>query len=120
MIPTDATVETRFTKEVLRRATEGCATPAARYTAKFGQVGYPMWDEVAAAVFRDPATVTQSGRLAMDVEIGHGATYGSTLSWPAGGGPGLGEPDVTVVRSIDVARLEAMFVEEVRRPPTTP
>ena len=31
-----------------------------------------------------------------------------------------GEPDVTVVRSVDVARLEAAFVEAVRRPPQAP
>ncbi len=36
-------------------------------------------------------------RLAMDVDVDHGANYGATLSWPAGKGPGLGEPDVTVV-----------------------
>jgi hypothetical protein len=53
----------------------------------------------------------------MDVDISHEAGYGSTQSWPPGGGPGLGEPDVIVVRSVDVARLEAAFVEAVRRPP---
>ena len=56
----------------------------------------------------------------MDIDIGHGANYGATLSWPAGGGPGLGEPEVTVVRAVDVPRLEAMFVELVGRPPQPP
>jgi hypothetical protein len=53
----------------------------------------------------------------MDVDISHGAGYGSTQSWPAGGGPGLGEPDVTVVRAVDIPRLEAAFVDAVRRLP---
>ena len=63
----------------------------------------------------DPTITKSATRLAMDTDIGHGATYGATLSWPAGGGPGLGEPDVTVVRSVDVPRLEAMFVDLLRR-----
>ena len=31
------------------------------------------------------------------------------------GGPGLGEADVTVVRSVHVSRLEALFVELMRQ-----
>jgi inosine-uridine nucleoside N-ribohydrolase len=117
VVPTDATVGTRFTKEFSARATAGSDAPAARYVARFGQPGFPMWDEVASAVFLDPTIVRHSDRLAMDVDISHGAGYGSTQSWPPGGGPGLGEPDVTVVRAVDIPRLEAAFVEAVRRPP---
>jgi inosine-uridine nucleoside N-ribohydrolase len=117
VVPTDATVGTRFTKELVLRATAGTDAPAALYVARFGQPGFPMWDEVASAVFLDPTIVRHSDRLAMDVDISHGAGYGATQSWPPGGGPGLGEPDVTVVRSVDVARLEKAFVEAVRRPP---
>lgn len=117
VIPTDATVDTKFTAELKRRATERSSAPAAMYVARFGQPGFPMWDEVASAVFLDPSIIRRSDTLAMDIDISHGAGYGSTLSWPAGGGPGLGEPDVTVVRAVDVARLEAVFVDAVRRPP---
>jgi inosine-uridine nucleoside N-ribohydrolase len=120
VVPLDATVDTKFTAAVVKRATAGAATPAAAYVAKFAQLGFPMWDEVAAAYFADPSIARHSDRLAMDIDIGHGATYGATLSWPAGGGPGLGEPDVTVVRAVDVARLEAIFAEDVRRPPLRP
>jgi purine nucleosidase len=117
VIPTDATVGTKFTSDVKQRATAGSDTPAARYVAQFGELGYPMWDEVASAVFLDPTIVLHADALAMDIDIGHGATYGSTLSWPARGGPGMGEPDVSVIRAIDIPRLEAMFVQEVRSPP---
>jgi inosine-uridine nucleoside N-ribohydrolase len=120
VIPTDATVGTRFTPAVVSRATAGSDAPAAKYVARYAQTGFPMWDEVASAVFLDPTIVLSTQTLAMDVDIGHGASYGSTLSWPAGGGPGLGEPDVTVVRTIDIPRLEALFAEEVRRPPRGP
>ena len=76
-----------------------------------------MWDEVASAVLLEPTIVRHMDRLAMDIDIGHGPNYGATLSWPAGGGPGLGEPDVSVVRAVNVPRLEEIFVEAVRRPP---
>jgi inosine-uridine nucleoside N-ribohydrolase len=120
VIPTDATVGTKFTAAVMRRATDGADTPAARYVSKFAQLGFPMWDEVASAVLIDPTIVRRSQRLVMDVDIGHGASYGSTLSWPTGGGPGLGEPDVSVVRAVDIPRIEALFAESVRRPPQRP
>jgi purine nucleosidase len=120
VIPTDATVGTKFTSEIVNRATAGSESPASKYVAGFAQLGFPMWDEVAAAVLLDPSIARRTDRLAMDIDIGHGANYGATLSWPAGGGPGLGEPDVAVVRAVDVPRLEAMFVDLVRRPPGAP
>jgi len=119
-VPLDATVDTKFTKEIVRRATEGCDGPASRYVARFAQPGFPMWDEVAAAVLIDPSIVRHADRLAVDIEIDHGPNYGATLSWPPGGGPGLGEPDVLVVRAVNVPRLEEMFVAAVRRPPLAP
>ncbi|MDP2026033.1 hypothetical protein [Sulfuriferula sp.] len=70
-----------------------------------------MWDEVAAAVLIKPSIATATTRLAMDIVIDHGAAYGATLSWPTGAGPGLGEPDVTVVRAVDVGRLDDLFVQ---------
>jgi inosine-uridine nucleoside N-ribohydrolase len=79
-----------------------------------------MWDEVAAVVLIDPSVVRHADKLAVDIEIDHGPNYGATLSWPPGGGPGLGEPDVLVVRAVDVPRLEEMFVAAVRRPPLAP
>jgi inosine-uridine nucleoside N-ribohydrolase len=119
-VPLDATVDTKFTREIVRRATEGCDTPAAKYVARFAQPRFPMWDEVAAVVLIDPSVVRHADKLAVDIEIDHGPNYGATLSWPPGGGPGLGEPDVLVVRAVDVPRLEEMFVAAVRRPPLAP
>jgi inosine-uridine nucleoside N-ribohydrolase len=120
VVPTDATVDTKFTADLVRRATAGSDSPSARYVAKFGQAGFPMWDEVASAVVIDPSIVRRSESLAMDIDIGHGANYGATLSWPKERAPGLGEPIVTVVRSVDVRRLEDLFVEAVSRPPAAP
>jgi inosine-uridine nucleoside N-ribohydrolase len=69
-----------------------------------------MWDETAAAAWLDPGLVRRRDRMAMDVAVDHGADYGATLSWAAGGGPGLGEPDIEVVRAIDIPGLERLFV----------
>jgi purine nucleosidase len=120
VIPTDATVGTKFSAEVQKKATGGCDSPASRYVGSYGQLGFPMWDEVAAAVYIEPSIVKRADRLAMDIDIGHGANYGATLSWAPANAPGLGEPVVTVVRSVDIPRLEQIFVEEVRRPPQVP
>ena len=109
-IPLDATVNTKLSPEIVRLAGAG-NTPVARYFARYAEAGFPMWDEVAAAVLLKPSIATATTRLAMDIVIDHGAAYGSTLSWPAGAGPGLGAPDVTVVRAVNVHRLDDLFVQ---------
>jgi len=114
-VPTDATTATKLTPELMHRAT-AATTPVAQYAAHYAQPGFPMWDEVAAAIWLKPELVRHSERLAMDIDIDHGPNYGATLSWPAGKGPGLGEPDVTAVLEIDVPGLEALFIECLTRP----
>jgi purine nucleosidase len=120
VVPTDATVGTKFTAEVEKSATAGCSTPAALYVSRYGQLGFPMWDEVASAVLMDPSIVRHADKLSMDIDVGHGPNYGATLSWASGNGPGLGEPEVTVVRAIDIPRLERMFADAVRLPAQAP
>lgn len=113
-IPTDASVSTKLTPELAGRAGAG-DSPVAKYFAAYAGIGFPLWDECAAAIFLDPSLATSTVRVAMDIDIDHGPNYGSTLSWPAGGGPGLGEPDVTVIRALDNARLDDLFVELMHR-----
>jgi purine nucleosidase len=118
-VPSDAPVGTKMTPALAKEA--GSAdTPVSRYFAKYGEVGFPMWDETAAAVWLDPTIIAKSDRLAMDIDVDHGAGYGSTLSWPTDFAPGLGEPTVTVVRSIAIPRLERMFVRLIQSPNPTP
>jgi len=50
---------------------------------------YPMWDELAVAVWLDPSIVTRSATLLVDVDTSFTAGYGNTLSWSPGAGPGL-------------------------------
>jgi hypothetical protein len=51
----------------------------------------------------------------MDIDIGHGPDYGAILSWPVGSGPNLGEPVVTVVRALDVPKLEKLYCDLLNR-----
>jgi purine nucleosidase len=118
-VPSDATVGTRMTPALAQEAGSS-GTPVSRYFARFGTVGFPLWDETASAVWLDPSIVTGSDRLAIDVDIDHGPEYGATLSWPPDFAPGLGEPTATVVRTVDIPKLERMFVRLIRAPNPAP
>ena len=112
-VPIDPTTKTFFTPELLKRVSQGTA-PFDAYIGQFGQ-SYPMWDELAVAVWLDPSIVTHSSRLFIDVDTSFTAGYGNTLSWSAGEGPGLGEQMVQVVQDIDLARFEALTVDLLSR-----
>ena len=115
-VPIDPSTRTRFTPDMIRRVA-AADTPVARYVAKWVE-GFPLWDEIAAAVWLEPSLVTRATPLAVGVDTdGDGAGYGNTLSWPAGQGPGLGEREVEVVFEVDVARLEQVVVDRLTRPP---
>jgi inosine-uridine nucleoside N-ribohydrolase len=115
-VPLDATVPTKLTPEIVARiAAHADHSAVARYFAKYAGTGFPLWDEVAAAILLDPSLATSTTTLAMDIDTDHGANYGATLSWPPGGGPGLGEPEVAVIRAVDVPRLEKLFVDRLSR-----
>ena len=108
-VPVDPTTRTFF-RQALYDEIGRAKTPVAGYVARFGQ-GFPMWDELAAAVWLDPSLVKRSQKMLEDVATGDGADYGSTLSWPLGRGPGLGEREIEVVQDVDVARFERLVVK---------
>lgn len=119
-IPLDATVPTKLTPELVARIRAYAEahpgrSPVASYFAKYAGTGFPLWDECAAAILLDPTLASATTKLAMDIDTDHGPTYGATLSWPAGGGPGLGEPDVTVIRALDLPKLEKLLVDVLCR-----
>ncbi len=107
-VPVDPTTRTFFSKALYAEIGRA-GTPVGDYVARFGE-GFPMWDELAAAVWLDPSLVRRSQTLLEDVATGDGADIGSTLSWPLGRGPGLGERAVEVVQDVDVARFERLTV----------
>jgi purine nucleosidase len=108
-IPIDPTTRTFFRKELYAEIGR-LGTPVADYVARYGE-GFPMWDELAAAVWLDPSLVKRGQKMLEDVATGDGADYGSTLSWPLGRGPGLGEREVEVVQDVDVPRFERLTVK---------
>ncbi len=108
-VPVDPTTKTFFGKALYAEIGRA-GTPVATYVARYGE-GFPMWDELTAAVWLDPSIVTRRQAMLEDVATGDGADYGSTLSWPLGRGPGLGEREVDVVQDVDVARFERLTVQ---------
>ena len=108
-VPVDPTTRTFFRKELFEQIGTGDA-PFADYLVRFGE-SYPMWDELAVAVWLDPSLVTRSQTLAVDVDTSPTARYGNTLSWTSGESPGLGERPVQVVFDVDVPRFERMVVQ---------
>jgi len=116
MVPTDATTQTKLTPEILKRSTAS-NSPVAQYLAKFPSLGFPMWDELAVAVWLDPSLIEHSEVLATDVDINSGGPgYGDTLSWRPGAGPGLGERDATVVFDVHVHAFEELYIKLMNAP----
>lgn len=115
IVPTDPTTNTRISQELIDRATNS-QTPVAEYLGKYAIPDFPMWDELAVGVWLRPDLVTETERLAIDVDVIFGPSYGATLSWTTGNGPGLGEPDVDAVMEVDEAKLHELFVELISSP----
>jgi inosine-uridine nucleoside N-ribohydrolase len=113
-VPIDPTTKTFFKPEFFREIATGQA-PFDAYLAQFGQ-SFPMWDELAVAVWLDPSIVTRRATLLVDVDTTFTAGYGDTLSWSAGEGPGLGERPVEVVFDVDVPRFERMTIDLLKSP----
>jgi inosine-uridine nucleoside N-ribohydrolase len=113
-IPIDPTTRTLFTPELQKQVAAGKA-PFAAYIEQFGQQ-FPMWDELAVGVWLDPSIVTHRETLLVDIDTGFTASYGDTLSWPVGTGPGLGERAVEVVFDVDVPKFERLSVTLLSSP----
>jgi len=113
-VPVDPTTRTFFKAEYIREVARGRA-PFDAYLGQFGQ-SYPMWDELAVAVWLDHGFVTRSRTLLEDVDTSFTAGYGNTLSWAPGEGPGLGERPVEVVFDVDAPRFERFAVDLLSAP----
>jgi purine nucleosidase len=113
-IPIDPTTKTLFKPEFIREVAAGKA-PFDHYLGEFGQ-SFPMWDELAVAVWLDPSIVTQSSLLMVDANIVFGPTYGDTLSWTKEAAPGMGEQPVQVVFDVNVPKFERMTLDLLMTP----
>ena len=113
-VPVDPTTRTFFKPEFFDRIAQGRA-PFASYLKQYGQ-SYPMWDELAVAVWLDPSLIKRSETLLVDVDTSFTASYGNTLSWSLAEGPGMGERPVTVIMDVDVPRFERLTLDLLSRP----
>ena len=110
VVPVDPSTATQLTPDLIGRLSKAARPDIGAFIAKF-EPGFPLWDEIAAAVWLDPGLVTSEDKLFIDFNTQFGASYGDMLSWRANYQPGLGEQSADVVRSIDPQRMEALMVK---------
>jgi len=109
----DISVKTRVTKALIAEIAKS-SSAASQYLAKYADEEY-MWDELAAATWLDPSVITKEETLYMDIDIGHGASYGNVLVWSPGFQPGLGEQLVHLPAELNREKFEKMFVDLMAR-----
>jgi inosine-uridine nucleoside N-ribohydrolase len=113
-VPIDPTTKTFFKPEYIHEVAGGKA-PFDAYLGQFGQ-SFPMWDELAVAVWLDPSIITRSSDLKIDVTTTFGPNYGDSLSWAAAEAPGLGEQTAKVVFEVDVPKFDRMTLDLLMAP----
>ena len=113
-VPVDPTTRTLWKPEYIKQVATGKA-PFDAYLGQFGQ-SFPMWDELAVAVWLDPSIVTHSQVLKVDVSTTFGPNYGDSLSWPVDDAPGLGEQPAQVVFAVDVPKFEHLALALLMKP----
>jgi purine nucleosidase len=115
MLPADPSTATELSAKLLNDMTSA-DTPLTHLVKNHTETGFPMWDELATAVWLDPSLISKSDQLFVSVDTDFGAGYGNTLSWAAAYAPGLGEHIMTVVREVDVPALEKMMIKLLNQP----
>ena len=112
IIPIDPSTGTQLTPELLAKCAEAAGGEMGKVLASW-EPGFPLWDEIASAVWLDPSIVTGQEDLYVDYNTTFGPSYGDTLSWREHYQPNLGEQKATVIRSVDRAKLEAILLEKL-------
>jgi len=110
--PTDISVKTQMTATLVKQI-EAAGTPVSRYVAKFAMLtpgADIMWDELAAAAWIDPSIITKSETRFMTVDLDRGASYGDTLTWPAGTDAKPGARKVEIQFDLDREKFYRIFV----------
>jgi inosine-uridine nucleoside N-ribohydrolase len=111
MVPVDPSTATELTADLVTRISAADTTLG--HTLRRREPGFPMWDELATAVWLQPELATLTETLYVDTNTEFGPGYGDTLSWAPGYQPGLGEQAQTVVLEMDVAAMETLLVERL-------
>jgi inosine-uridine nucleoside N-ribohydrolase len=115
MVPIDPSTGTQWTRGFLDSLKPAHSTLTDTFQSGL-EPGFPMWDEIAAMVWLEPAIVTRAETLYIDFDTSQTAGYGDTLSWQEAYRPHLGERAQTVVLRVDRAKMEtAMRTFYMRR-----
>ena len=115
---TDVSVKVKMTPDLVKQV-EAAGTPVAHYLAKFAMLSPGadiMWDELAAAAWLDPTIITNSETRFMSVDIGHGATYGNTLTWAENANAAPETQKVEIQLDVDAQKFYRMFVQLMTGP----
>jgi purine nucleosidase len=116
MVPSDPSTATELSAKLLDAMTTA-KTPLTEMVKKVTETGFPLWDELATAVWLDPSLIKTSDQLFVSIDTDFGAGYGNTLSWPAAyAPPGLIATPTTVVREINVPAFEKMMIKLMNQP----
>ena len=115
----DVSIKAPFTPALLE-AIGRSKNPAAQYIARYSQPRSYLWDELAACAWLDPGIITQTRDLYMDVDLGHGASYGETLMWDVKSRPVADVQLAHAQVNLDLARFTKMFVELMSAPTPKP
>ncbi|MFJ2987285.1 nucleoside hydrolase [Collimonas sp. NPDC087041] len=116
MVPADPSTATELSAKLLNDMTKS-NTQMAQVVKKVTETGFPMWDELATAVWLDPSLISKSDQLYVSIDTDFGAGYGNTLSWPAAyAPPGLIASPTTVVREVNVPAFEKLMIKLMNLP----
>ena len=105
----DVSLKAPLTQPVLDAIAKS-PSPAARYVAQWSKAHSYMWDELTACAWLDPSLITNEQTLYMDVDLGHGSSYGDTLTWSEANKPATATQPVHAQLDVDTARFQKFFV----------
>lgn len=111
----DVSIKAMFTDEMFR-AISRSTNPAAQYIAKYALSRYYLWDELAACAWLDRSMITRERQLYMDVDLSHGPSYGTTLTWSENLKPDTAVRLVHAQVDLDLPKFTKMFVDLMSAP----
>jgi len=112
----DVSLQTKFSQEMFDQISK-VQTPVAQYIAKYARPGRgPLWDELAAASWLEPALITGIQKSYMDISIDHGSSYGDVLIWSEKVKPDLEVRVVDIQMKVDMQKFGDFFVKLMTAP----
>jgi inosine-uridine nucleoside N-ribohydrolase len=118
----DISVKTRLTQGLIDRI-KTADVPAARYVATYARLRGPynyLWDELAVAAWLDPSLITEKETRYLDVDLNHGAGYGSTLSWDEQDKPAIAGQPAEIQVDLNTEKFYKMVVDLLTVPTPKP